>query len=104
VASAAYTIVCGIIDIQMKIEALNKLAIVTRCIISNKAMELPGNIVGIEYSAYNLTLSHARMVSRFLEAFGKLHCLLKLALQAVMYKLAYDPSVAGVPYLAYRSS
>jgi hypothetical protein len=41
-------------------------------------------------------------VSRFLEAFGKLHCLLKLALQAVMYKLAYDPSVAGVAYLAYR--
>jgi hypothetical protein len=30
--------------------------------------------------------------------------LLKLALQAVMYQLAYDPSVAGVPYLAYRSS
>jgi hypothetical protein len=30
--------------------------------------------------------------------------LLKLPLQAVIYQLADDPSVAGVPYLAYRSS
>jgi hypothetical protein len=33
--------------------------------------------------------------------------LLKLALQAVMYQLAYDPSVAGVvevPYLVHGSS
>jgi hypothetical protein len=63
VVSAAYTIVCSIIDIRMKIEALNKLAVITRCIISNKAMELPGNIVEIKYSVYNLTLGRARMVS-----------------------------------------
>jgi hypothetical protein len=47
----------------MKIEALNKLAVITRCIISDKAMELPGNIVEIKYSVYNLTLGRARMVS-----------------------------------------
>jgi hypothetical protein len=63
VVSAAYTIVCSIIDIRMKIEALNKLAVITRCIISNKAMELPGNIVEIKYSVYNLTLGRACMVS-----------------------------------------
>jgi hypothetical protein len=55
-------------------------------------------------SAWLLTIKETLQMSRFLEAFGKLHSLLKLALQAVMYKLAYDPSVAGVPYLAYRSS
>jgi hypothetical protein len=46
-------------------------------------------------------------MKRFLEAFGTLHPWLKLALQAVMYQLAYNPSVAGVvniPYLAHRSS
>jgi hypothetical protein len=63
VAGAAYTIVRGDIDVWMKIEALNELAVVACCIISNKAMELLRNIVGIEYSAYDLTLGRARMVS-----------------------------------------
>jgi len=63
VASAAYTIARGDIDVWMKIKALNKLAVITCCIVSNKAIELPGNIVRIKYSAYDLTLGRARMVS-----------------------------------------
>ena len=62
-ACTAYAVVGRDVNVRMKIEALDKLAIVARRVITHKAVEFRSDRISIECGAYDRALGSSSMVS-----------------------------------------
>jgi hypothetical protein len=62
-ARTAYAVIGGDINVWVEVEALDKLAVVTRRVIAHKAVKFRGDIVAIDSVEYDLRLGSSSMVS-----------------------------------------